>query len=445
MSFKRTASVAMCVFSVVFSSNTSATNGMFLIGYGAKSRSMGGVGIGYTQDSIGNQMNPAGIANAGVNTMRVDVDAMFFRPIRQAGVPDPRTTPPNVGNKVMYQSGSNEFIIPGMGAIYKFNRKTYIGFSALGTAGGQTRYTDLSPIGYNFMNPAGRNDVSSTLGVSLNQAQMALTLAYKPTKHQSIAMSPILAAQQFRAYGLGVFKTRSTDPDNLSDRGNDYAYGAGVRFGWQGQITDWLTLGAAYQSRIYFTKFDKYKGLFVDDGSLDAPERYGLGFAIKPVKKLTVAFDWERVLYSDVNAIGNTVDALADPNCFLGANCGPGFGWKDQDIYKVGIKYELNDKWDVMLGYNYGESPIPNDQLLFSTLAPAVTEHHATLGAVYRQSRNLEWTLAYVHAFKNTQKGLADSNGQFDNFFPNANNDGPGPVELNMYQDSLEFTFSYKL
>jgi long-chain fatty acid transport protein len=445
MNFKRTASAVLCALSVVSSAAVHATNGMFLIGYGAKSRAMGGVGIGYTQDAIGNQMNPAGITNVGVNAMEVDLDAMFFRPIRQSGVPDPRTTPPNVGNLIVYQSGSNEFIIPAMGAIYKFNRNLYIGFSGVGTGGGQTRFTDLSPIGYNFLNPAGRTDVSDTLGVSLLQAQMSLSLAYKVNKQHSIAVSPVLSVQQFRAYGLGVFKTRSTDPDNLSNRGNDYAYGAGVRFGWQGNITDWLTLGAAYQSRIYFTKFDKYKGLFAEKGSLDSPEKYGLGLSIKPMKKLTVAFDWERTMYSDINAIGNTVDVLSDPNCFLGAACGAGFGWQDQDVYKVGIKYELNSKWDVMLGYNYGESPIPGDQLLFSTLAPATTEQHVTLGGVYRQSRNIEWTMAYVHAFKNTQKGLANSGGQFDNFFPNASNNGPGPVELNMYQDSLELTFSYKL
>ena len=280
---------------------------------------------------------------------------------------------------------------------------------------------------------------------SLLQAQMSLSLAYKVNKSHSIAASPVFSVQQFRAYGLGVFKPKTTDPDNLTGRGNDYAYGGGARLGYQGKLTDWLTIGAAYQSRIYFTKFDKYKGLFAEQGSLDSPEKFGAGFSIQPTKKLTIAFDWERTLYSNIKAIGLSIEQLSDPNCFLGADCGAGFGWQDQDVYKVGMKYQLTPKWDVMLGYNYGEVPMPDDQLLFSTLAPAVTEHHATIGAVYRQSKSMEWTLAYVHAFKNTEKGLANSGGQFDNFFPNENNDGPGPVELQMYQDSLEFTFSFKL
>ena len=67
------------------------------------------------------------------------------------------------------------------------------------------------------------------------------------------------------------------------------------------------------------------------------------------------------------------------------------------------------------------------------------------MGAAYRPNKNIEWTFAYVHAFKNTESGLAESGGQFDQFFPNEDLTGPGPVELQMYQDSLELTFSYKL
>ncbi|MEE9493233.1 MAG: outer membrane protein transport protein [Gammaproteobacteria bacterium] len=439
---------AVAVFSVAlatFSSVVNATNGMFLIGNGAKSRAMGGVGIGYTQDTIGGHQNPAGITNIGVKAMRVDADAMLFRPIRRAGVPDPRTSPPNGGNLVRYQSGSNLFAIPSLAMTYKFNRKMYIGMSFVGAGGGNTRYVDRSPIGFNFLNPAGRTDVSNTLGVSLIQAQMSMTLAYKANKRHSIAASPVVAIQQFRAYGLGVFKTRSADPDNLTDRGNDYSVGLGARLGWQGKMTDWLSLGAVYQSRIFNSKFEKYSGLFGAKGSLDVPEQYGVGLALKPVKKLTIAFDWQRVLYSKVNAIGTEIEVLSDPNRFLGSNGGAGFGWNDQDVYKLGLKYQISPKWDVMLGYNYGEAPMPKDQLLFSTLAPAVTEKHLTLGAAYRPSKSMEWTFAYVHAFRNTEKGLANSGGQFDVFFPNATNDGPGPAELEMYQDSLELTFAFKL
>ena len=42
---------SLCVISLLITPlNVYATNGYFLIGYGAKSRSMGGVGVAYGQD-----------------------------------------------------------------------------------------------------------------------------------------------------------------------------------------------------------------------------------------------------------------------------------------------------------------------------------------------------------------------------------------------------------
>ena len=43
-----------------------ATNGYFLIGYGAKSRSMGGVGVAYGQDGLAAAANPAAMADVDV-------------------------------------------------------------------------------------------------------------------------------------------------------------------------------------------------------------------------------------------------------------------------------------------------------------------------------------------------------------------------------------------
>jgi len=83
--------------------------------------------------------------------------------------------------------------------------------------------------------------------------------------------------------------------------------------------------------------------------------------------------------------------------------------------------------------------------LLFSTLAPAVTEWHLSLGATYKPDKHIEWSFAYVHAFRNRESGVANSGGTFDNFFPNKTQTGPGGIGLEMVQDSIEGSFSYKL
>jgi len=463
MRFFRSLSALCAATLVLIPISADATNGMFLIGYGAKSRSMGGVGIGYTQDSIGNHMNPAGITSLDIGGARMDVSAMLFYPRRSATLPDGRNDPPEVtGTPITYKSGSNLFVIPSMGGVYKFNRKLFIGFSFVGSGGGNTRYTKLSPKGYNFLNVTGNDTVGDTLGVNLAQAQMSPTLAYRINKQHTVAVSPVFAIQTFRAYGLDLFQAESNYGDSVSNNGNDWSYGGGVRFGWQGRpfggfktsaMLKSLTVGATYSSRLYMTEFDKYKGLFAESGDFDTPANFGVGLSLNLTDDLTLAFDWQRVYYSDIASINDPVQAISTQDESgnyigkLGLPDGAGFGWEDQNIYKLGMKYRYNDEWDFMLGWNYGENQIPKDQLLFSTLAPAVTQHHLTMGTTYKPDKAIEWTLAYVHAFKKKASGLADTGGSYNQFFPDTdpNSNEPGAVELEMVQDSIEVSFTYKM
>ncbi len=440
----RSALACAVSIAVAIPSTVLATNGMYLIGYGAKSRSMGGVGIGYTQDAIGFHMNPAGIAELDVGTLEVDVDAMLFKPIRGATIPDNRPAP-NAGAPVEYQSAANLYLIPDLAALYRFNRDMTIGFSFVGAGGGGTRYDRLAPNGYNFFNPVGRTDVGDTLGVNYINAQLSLGLAYKVTRNNAIGAALVGSISQFRAFGLGVFKPFSTDPDHLTNVGNDYNFGWGLKAGWKWNPAKWLGIGLTAQSKLYHTTFKKYAGLFADQGRMNLPAQFGGGLVLRPTKTLDIAFDVLYVMYSDVNAIGNPIEQLSLQKGFLGDGNGAGFGWDNQLIYKLGLKYKMSPKLDLTMGVNYGKSPMPKDQLLFSALAPAVTEWHLGLGAIYRSSPNDEWSLTYVHAFDNKESGVANSGGQFDQFFPNSDFSGPGNMDLQMHQDSVEVTYSYKL
>lgn len=444
MSFKRTAVAATFILPAVFSSTVSATNGLYMEGYGAKSRAMGGVGIGYTQDAIGFHMNPAGINELDVSTMQVDVDAVLLVPRRSVVIPDNRP-PPNAGNPVEYVSGANLYAIPNMAGVYRFNRKLTMGFSFVGAGGGGTRYTRLAPNGFNFFNPVGRTDVGNTLGVAYLNGQMSMGVAYKLNKQHSLGGAIVGSFSQFKAFGLGVFKPFSTAPDYLTNNGNDYNIGYGLRAGWKWNPKKWLGIGVTAQTKFYHNAFDKYRGLFPDGGVMDLPAQFGVGFVVRPTDKIDVAFDVMHVLYSEVEAIGSPIERLSDSDGFLGDNNGAGFGWDDQTVYKLGMKYKVKADLDLSIGVNYGDAPMPSDQLLFSTLAPAVTEWHLGLGATYRPSKNTEWSIAYLHAFENTESGVANSGGQFDTFFPDDTATGPGNMELQMEQDSVEVSFSYKL
>jgi uncharacterized protein len=98
-----------------------------------------------------------------------------------------------------------------------------------------------------------------------------------------------------------------------------------ARLGWLGQVGDYVTLGATWQSKTHMGRFEKYSGLFADGGAFDIPESFGLGIAVRPTKQLTIGVDWQRILYSDVPAVGDGVDSLF-AGVPLGAAGGPGFG-----------------------------------------------------------------------------------------------------------------------
>ena len=94
----------------------------------------------------------------------------------------------------------------------------------------------------------------------------------------------------------------------------------------------------------------------------------------------------------DVHTRGDQETDGQNPSlCNLGGNDGMGFGWDDQTVYKLGINYDYNKTWSFRGGVNYGKSPIQNHEVLFNMLAPATVEWHATIGASYRPSPNIEW------------------------------------------------------
>jgi len=454
-----------------------ATNGYFLIGYGAKSRGMGGVGVAYPQDSLAAAANPAGMADIEMNTMRIDVGGEFFLP-KRGFVNDSATLEsgfPGSNSGVNHRSGANVFLIPSMGGAYKFNRKLTVGMSAIGN-GANTRYDQTIPGNPTCMDGNTSGGVGSTVfnfnclgsptaGVSLIQMQVLPTAAYKVSKNQSIGMSITLAAQQFRAYGLQAFGTDEngeglgyTSGTDFTNRGNDYSYGAGIRLGWLGKFfKERVSIGANYASRTYMTKFDKYKDLFAEQGSFDIPEHYALGVAVKATKKLTIAADYQRINYSDIKSVSNPGPDPANPStffppgcqdipgggntCELGKDDGMGFGWSDQNVYKIGVNYDYSSKWSIRAGYNYAKAPMQSEDVLFNFLAPAVNEQHVTAGLSYRPNKNIEWTANYMHAFKNTIKGPTALG-------PSASAGQPVNGEnasIDMYINSFGVSFAYMM
>lgn len=444
-----------------------ATNGYFLIGFGAKSRGMGGVGVAYGADALAAAANPAAMMDVKMNTMRVDAGMELFVPPRAI-----RHDSAALG-VTSEKSGSNEFLIPNMGGVYKFNRKMVVGMAAIG-AGFNTRFKQEVPgipdcVNGNTSGGTGSyfynfncNADSTTVGMQLMQMQMLPSVAYRVNKHHTIGGSLALAVQTFRAYGFGAFESLgfASSTSNVSGEGNDWSYGAGVRLGWLGTFAKKrLKLGINVASRVYMKPFDKYKNLFAEQGDFDIPPHFAVGIAYKVTKNTVIAADIQRIFYGRVKSVANQGPNVVDTDdlnpaagcegddganptlCKLGGDAGMGMGWRNQTVFKLGVDHKYNDTWSFRAGLNYGKAPIPSSQVLFNLVAPATTEWHLTFGASYRPSRNIEWSVNYMHAFKNTIKGPTA--------FPPAANGGQSVIgdnaAISMYINSLGVSFAYKM
>ncbi len=400
-----------------------ATNGYIGIGYGMTTRGMGGAAAALPQDSLIAAVNPAGMAFIG---SRFDLGVDMFRPPRR--VSGKGIFGLNTENN---KSTDNFFPVPAMGINFQKTDRLSLGVSVVGN-GANTHYKQ------NFFSLTGQSPGGTygDLGVQLVQMQILPTAAYKINDTQSVGASLVVGIQNFWARGLGNFSQPqfqfTSDPDKVTDKGNDWGQGAGLRVGWFGKFfDDKLSFGAAYGSKVYMSKFSLYKGLFANGGEFDIPANWVVGLAVKATPRLTFAYDYQKIYYSDVAAIGNrhSTNSLNDPctrpisytgacttpgataipaDQALGGSNSWGFGWRDQIAHKFGVQYELYPgALTLRAGFNYGKSPIPDDQLLFSMLAPAVTERHLTLGATMLIDKDLEVSMSYVRAFKNSQSCVA--------------------------------------
>lgn len=371
------------VVSAVFSTapGAFATNGYFDIGYGAKSKGMGGAGVAFPQDALAPAINPAGISFIG---NRADIGFQYFRPDRES----------SVGNYTFNANDAQNFFVPEAGVVFALSPRLTVGLALFGNGGMNTDYTAPIP-SFGTTNP----------GIDLAQLFISPTISYKITDQHALGFSPILAWQHFRAQGLENF--------NIPDAGYDNSYGFGIRVGYTGQIAPWLTLGATYQSPIWMTRFKDYDNLFAEQGDFDIPQNFAIGIALKPTSTVTVAIDVQEILYSDIASIGNR-STQCSMAAGMGADAGPGFGWQDMTVLKIGVAWDVTPKLTLRAGYNYGKNPIPDDQTCFNMLAPGVVEHHLSAGFTYKLSSHCELSFYYMHAFEHTVDGDQSFSGSAD-------------------------------
>jgi long-chain fatty acid transport protein len=378
---------------------SAATDGYFSHGYGMKSIGMGGASVARTDDGFGGANNPAQMVFVGE---RIDLGLNRFAPVRSADRSGAAIGPLNGS----VDSDSREFWVPEFAYNAMVRPDLSLGVTVYGNGGMNTDYpqgTFQCPSPSFTFFPSNMLCGQGRLGVDLMQLVVAPTAAYKLNADHAIGLAPLITYQRFKIEGVQLFGSLSTDPNNVSNNGYDNSRGIGVRVGYLGRISPFITIGASYATKTSMSKFSKYKGLFAEEGSFDLPSNFSVGAALHPTASWTVALDFERIMYSDVRSVGNAGNLILKcaggaASACLGGSDGAGFGWHDVNAFRLGVEYVVNPALTLRAGYNHSDNPIRSEDVTFNILAPGVVQDHFTLGLTHPFGTGSEVTAAFMYA-----------------------------------------------
>ena len=479
MNLKRVLTTTMAVvLGAVLSSSAFATNGYFTHGVGTASKGMAGSGVGSNAD-MGAIMSASNPALGVFSGDRWEAGLSFFSPRRSytastsqlnGGLidlggcdpfaPDPSVCLPSLTVTPGEVDSSSEFFpIPYVAKNWSLQNDANVSFAFYGRGGKNTDWDEASgatatsyfcgaTLTGEPMTNTGPYCVGKA-GVDLMQAFMAVNYSAKVGDNFSWGFGPVFAIQLFEANGVGSFAPitetfaasgGTTFPPALSNNGHDTSTGFGFGAGLWWGITDSVSVGLAYQSKMSMSEFDDYADLFAERGGMDIPSSLKAGLSFLATDAIRVNVDVEHITYSETASVNNPMANLgACPtlpfggtslsSCLGGSN-GGGFGWEDMTTYKLGFEWQQDETSIWRFGYSYGEQPIQSADVLFNILAPGVMEQHITFGLTRQRANGGAWSFMFMYAPENSVTGPS----MFD---------PTQTIELKMSQLEFEIGYSF--
>jgi len=377
--------------SIIASSSLYATNGDTLIGVGAKTRAMGGVGIALGHGAESTLVNPALITD--VKNTEISFGGTIFLP----------TVKTNLSG-VEHKSDNDVSVIPAVAIASNISPNVYLGVGMWGTAG----------MGTDFR----KNPDLFQMETTLQLMQFAVPVAYKFNNGLSVGIAPIL---QYGSLDIHYKLPPMMGGANVGD-GQNQDFGFGVSVGALYDFNNGFKVGAVYKSKIKMKYGHSISaatapfGLSFSD-HLDQPAEYGIGISYNNGPH-TIAVDYKKIKWSSVTGYKQ-------------------FGWKDQDVLAIGYEYNAG-QWAARIGFNHSTNPIKitnNPALdMFNLLGfPATMENHITLGGTYEFNKNFSVDTTLVYGFN--KKSSADVSAMF----------GPGATIKNQHKElGATIQFNYK-
>ncbi|WP_373036893.1 OmpP1/FadL family transporter [Sulfurimonas sp.] len=376
---KKTIKLALVAALALGATSAFATNGAALIGTGAKSRGMGGTGIGVSHGAESALANPALITS--VKGTEISFGGTIFMP----NVKSTNALTGVGGPTGSADSDASMSVIPEVSLASKVNDNFYWGIGMWGTGG----------MGVDYRGQTAQMEMVTNLQLM----QFGVPLVYT-TNNFSIGITPIL---QYGSLDINYVPPAAFAAYSAYSKTKGAGVGQDLQFGYNiglaYEISD-LTIGAVYKSQIDM----KYKGVMSNtidlfsstqayaNDKLSTPAEIGVGASYK-FNEHTVALDYKQIQWSKAKGYED-------------------FEWKDQNVYTFGYEYATTT-WAARLGYNYSKSPIEkqtytgvNSAKLSSGVVntfnllgfPGVVQSHMTVGGTYNFNSNTSLDAAYTYA-----------------------------------------------
>lgn len=350
--FAATVSAATYILAI----DAHATNGDQMIGVTATQWGMAGAVVAAPQDAGTIMTNPAGLAELGMKDVRFDMGFGVLNPPRKVNGTE---------------SDSDYYLIPSGAVAFNVNDRLYLG---MGMAG-------LSGMGVDFADVMAAAPGAQAVVTTKQFYKISPGFGYKLSEKLSVG-----AALNIDYQSLAIHNSSFTLPQNQ-------VYGFGVTAGLIYKFNDRLQMGASWVSKQSMDEFRWNTTAGKYAMTMDAPQQFSLGVAFRPMPGWLIEADVKHIGFSDV------LDRVAFQT--PGGPSVMNFGWDDQFVYAIGVQKEVNPKTTIRMGFNYGKSPIGQEDVNNNIGSLAVTEKHLSVGMTRKLSDKVSASLSYMHAFHN--------------------------------------------
>ncbi len=220
------------------------------------------------------------------------------------------------------------------------------------------------------------------------------------TDRLSVAGGPVISSMAL-GFSPAFFAPGPRDDTGLptfpSGTNSRTFWGGGFQLGLLYELNEDWNLGFSYKSPIWQERWG-YNASTPDLSprrigvQASIPAIYSWGIAYKGIERALIDVDLRYFDYANAALFGQSIRD-------------GGLGWRSVFATAIGGQYALTDRLIARGGYLYNTNPIPETATLFNVQLPTITTNTLTLGASYKVTDDITFSLAWAHGFRNAIQG----------------------------------------